>query len=82
MSETETITINMDQNLSKKFRKLAAIKYGKRKGYLDKAVDNAIRAWMAKQESEDINIRAIEELKKGYYLGGIKYKSRNEPHER
>ena len=82
MSETETITINVDQGLSKKFRKLAAIKYGKRKGYLGKAIDDAMTVWMTKQESEDINIHAIEELRKGYYLGGMKYKNRGELHER
>lgn len=82
MSETETITINVNRKLSKGFRKLAAIKYGKRKGHLGKAIDNAMRIWMAKQESEDVNISAIEELRKGYYLGGIKYKSRSELHER
>jgi ABC-type uncharacterized transport system ATPase subunit len=82
MSDRETITINVDRNLSKKFRKLAAIRYGKRKGYLGKAIDNAIRNWMTKQESEDVDISAIEELRKGYYLGGIKYKSKGELHER
>lgn len=82
MSETETITINVDQRLSKRFRKLAAIKYGKRKGYLGKAIDNAITIWITKQESEDIDIHAIEELRKGYNLGGIKYKNRGELHER
>lgn len=82
MSETETITINVDQKLSKKFRKLAAIKYGKRKGYLGKAIDSAIRNWLTVQESEDINITAINELKKGYNLGGLTYKNRAELHDR
>lgn len=82
MAETETITINIDQLLSKKFRRLAAIKYGKRKGYLGMAIDSALNIWVKKQESEDIDLRAIEELRKGYNLGGIKYKNRGELHER
>lgn len=80
--ETETITINVEEKVSGKFRKLAAIKYGKRKGYLGKAISSAMKTWMEKQESDDVDMRAIEELRKGYDLGGIKYKHRGELHER
>lgn len=82
MSGIETITINVEERVSEKFRKFAAIKYGKRKGYLGKAIDSAMKLWMTKQESEDVDIHAIEELRKGYHLGGIKYKARGELHER
>ena len=82
MAETETITINVDQQTSKKFRKLAAIRYGRRKGYLGRAFSNAIKSWVEKQENEDIDMLAIEELRKGYNLGGLKYKHRGDLHER
>lgn len=82
MPKNVTITINVDVSVSKKFRKLATIKYGKRKGYLGKAFDAAMKIWMKKQESEDVDISAIEELKKGYNLHGFKYKNRDELHVR
>jgi hypothetical protein len=82
MSETETITINVNRTVSKKFRRLATIKYGRRKGFLGKAFDDAMRTWMTRLENEDVDVRAIEELRKGYNLGGIKYKNRSELHER
>lgn len=82
MSKIETITIDVDQNLYKNFRKLAAIKYGNNKKCIEKAIDSAMKIWMEMQESENMDIRAIEELRKGYNLGGFRYKSRNEFHER
>lgn len=80
--EKETITINVDEKVSDKFRRIAAIKYGKHKGYLGKAINSAMKTWMEKQESEDINMHAIDELRKGYNLGGTNYKHRGELHER
>lgn len=82
MSQTETITVNVDENVSKRFRKAATVRFGKRKGYLGKAFNNAMKIWTEKQENENIDLLAIEELKKGYNLGGLKYKNRSELHER
>ena len=80
--ETETITVNVDEKVSGKFRKIAAIKYGKQKGYLGKAMNESMKTWVARQESEDVDLRAIKELREGYNLGGMKYKNRGELHER
>ena len=78
----ETMTINVDENVVREFRRLAGIKFGKRKGYLGKALNAAMSSWLASQEGEDIDLQAIAELKKGFHLGKLKYRSRGELHER
>ena len=79
---TRTITISVDEQVEKKFRKVAGVKYGRRKGYLGKALSNAMKTWLAKQEEENVDVQAIEELRKGFKLGGLRYKDRGELHDR
>ncbi len=76
------MTVNVDELTSKRFRRLAGIKYGKRKGYLGRALSEAMKTWLARQENEDIDVQAIEELRKGYNFGGLKYKNRGDLHKR
>jgi len=68
--------------LRKKLRDVAVARYGKRKGYLGKAVTEAVEEWARKTEEVDINAHASAMLKKGFNLGGLKTKNRSEWHER
>ena len=75
-----TMTINVEDETEKLFRKLAGAKYGKRKGAIGEAVTEAMQIWL-KSESDNV-AKAIELLEKGHNGGGLLYKSRDELHER
>ena len=75
-----TITVNVNDDVEKRFRKMAGSRYGKRKGYLGEAVTEAMETWI-KSESSNVK-KAIELLEKGHHGGGLLYKSRDELHER
>ncbi len=72
--------MNVDDEIEKQFRKIAATMYGKRKGALGEAVTTAMKIWV-KSESKSVK-RAMELLEKGHNSGGITYKSRDELYER
>ena len=80
--KTKTITVNVEEDVEEKFRKLASVTYGRRKGYLGKALTEAMREWERKKAETDVNARAIEMLRKGFKMGKITWKSRDELHER
>lgn len=75
-----TITISINDDVEKKFRRTASSKYGKRKGYLGEAITEAMEVWM-KSESGNVK-KAMELLEKGHNGGRLLYKSRDELHER
>ncbi len=64
MSSTRTITINVEEEVESEFRKEASKKYGKRKGYLGKAITEAMKEWTRKRDA-DIDNRFLEIMKKG-----------------
>jgi len=80
--KTKTITVSVEEDVEERFRKLASATYGKRKGYLGKALTDAMREWEKKKKEVDVDARALEILRKGFNLGGITYKKRAELHER
>ena len=74
-----TITANITNDTEKYFRKTVMKEYGKGKGILGKAIDEALKKWAEEKEQKAIAERAIARLKKGYDLGGKwKYKNRDE----
>ena len=78
---TTTITINIDDEVAEGLRKRAAMIYGKKKGYLGRALTIAVQKWL-EQTEKDVNADAISLLEKGFKLGGIKDKERDTWHER
>ncbi|MFH1072910.1 MAG: hypothetical protein V1743_05785 [Nanoarchaeota archaeon] len=74
-----TITINVNDETEELFRKRVSQLYGKRKGSLGKALTEAIREWSKRKEYFD---RCLELLTAGADLGKIKFKSRDELHDR
>ena len=78
----KTITVSVVEDVEERFRRLASVTYGKRKGYLGKAITEAMKKWEKEKMETDVNAKALEMLRKGFNLGGITYKKRAELHER
>lgn len=73
-----TVTINIKDEIEKRFRKIASLEYGKRKGHLGKALNDALKEWLNKKTAE---AEVIEILEKGIEMGQVKF-DREELHER
>jgi hypothetical protein len=50
------LNLKVDNELEKEFRKVAADKFGARKGFLKKAVEEAIRDWIRKNSKGAKNV--------------------------
>jgi len=77
-----TITINIDNDVEKQFRALAQKIYSKKKGYLGNAVTSAMQIWIDEVTQKQISEREITLLENGFDMGELKFKSREELHER
>ncbi|MDE1873609.1 MAG: hypothetical protein KGI04_00615 [Candidatus Micrarchaeota archaeon] len=61
---SRTITVNVEENVESEFRRIAGRRYGRRKGYLGKAVTEAMKEWSDKR-NDDVVSQGLELLKKG-----------------
>lgn len=77
-----TITISVDDDTEKRFRKAAKKKLGERKGYLGKATTEALECWILKQTQEEIARDALALLETGYHIGGHGYTERKDLYDR
>ena len=77
---SKTITVNINEKIENEFREKAALKYGKRKGYLGKAMTEAMDQWMRNLDS-DIEAQSLKMLKEGIKMKKWKFK-REELYER
>lgn len=81
MNGVAVLTISLENELALHFRKRAAALYGKRKGYLARAVAEAFSQWLARQQKgEEAEVRAW--LERGFDMGAVSYRTRSELHER
>jgi hypothetical protein len=78
---TKTVRVSVDAEVEAKFRKLARAVYGKKKGYLGKAMTEAMEKWTGEKEKSDSVAYTLAMLEEGIDLGGLKYKHRDELHE-
>lgn len=74
-----TITINLDEKTEQRFRKNVALKFGKHKGALGKAVAEALNKWNNEQADFEY---VMELLDKDVDRGGYMYENRDELHVR
>ena len=79
---SRTITVNVDADIEEKFRRTAKAVHGKKKGYLGKALTDAMKAWTTEREQSDNVAATLHLLEKGLDLGVIRYKEREDLHER
>jgi hypothetical protein len=78
----KTITVSVDAEVLAKFRRTAKAIHGKKKGYLGKALTDAMKIWTKEREQADNVAAALRLLEDGLDLGVTRYRSRDELHER
>ncbi len=71
----KTITINVEEEIENTFRKRAYQIYGKKKGTLGKAVNEAMKEWAIKRKYLE---QCMNLLKNGIDMGKIMYTKREE----
>ena len=76
-----TITVNMDSQVLNKLRALA-IAENQKKGFLGKVISEATREYLKEKEQEEIRERMLKKLNKGYHMGKILIKHRDELYDR
>ena len=76
------ITVSVDVDVEERFRKTAKIIHGKKKGYLGRALTDAMRVWTEEREQMDNVVETLRLLEEGIDLGVTKYRSRDELYER
>ena len=79
---TKTITVNVQADVEERFRRVAASKHGKKKGYLGRAHTDAMKRWVDQEEASDATAETIKMLEEGLDLGGFNFTRRDELHER
>lgn len=79
---SKTITVNVNAEVEQKFRKIARAVHGKKKGYLGKALTEAMEKWTEEKQETDTVAGTLNLLDRGIDLGGVKYRHRDELHER
>ena len=77
-----TITINVNDEVAKRFRDMVKHESGEGKGVIGKTVEEALELWIKEKEQQDIAQRQMALMKKGFKLGKILYKSRGELYDR
>ena len=79
---TKTITVSVREDVERRFRRVAASKHGKKKGYLGRALTDAMERWADQEEASDAAAQTLKMLEEGLDLGGLKYSHKAELHER
>ena len=74
------ITISVDEKVEIMFRKRAGMEYGRSKGYLGKAVTEAMREWLKKKDTS-ADERFLKIMHEGVKVQKWKF-NRDELHDR
>ncbi|MCL4325259.1 MAG: hypothetical protein M1481_00250 [Candidatus Thermoplasmatota archaeon] len=77
---SKTITISIDEEINQEFRATAEKLYGRKKGYIRKALTEAIKQWLQEKNTEVV-VSSIGILKEGIKMKSWKF-SRDDLHER
>lgn len=67
-----TITVNVDDEVYDRFRKLASDERNGKKGFLGDTITEAMKKFVQDNEAEAARQRLREKLKRGYNLGGLR----------
>ena len=79
---SKTITVSVDSEVEEKFRRTAKTVHGKKKGYLGKALTDAMTVWTREREQTNNVVATLRLLEKGLDIGVTRYRLRDELHER
>ena len=78
----ETITLNTEKRTKELFWNTVKSEYGVKKGWLGKAANEALLRWVEERRQRVIAEEIVGMMKKGFAMGKLKYKSRDELYER
>ena len=76
-----TITVNMESEVLDKLRKLAMAEKQK-KVFLGRVISQATKEYLKEKEQEEIRKRMLDKLHKGYHMGKMLIKHRDELYDR
>ncbi len=76
-----TITVSVEDDVEKRFREVAGTVYNGKKGHLGRAITKAMILW-THEEMKTAEVQATNLLKEGFKMGKIKFRERDELHER
>lgn len=79
---SKTITVSVDAEVEKRFRRTAKSIHGKKKGYLGRAMTEAMVTWTKERERTDNVVATLRLLEEGLDIGLERYRTRDELHER
>lgn len=77
-----TITVNVSDETEQLFRETVKEEIGEGKGKLGAAVSEALQKWVDEKKQRDIAKRMIALMEKGFDMGRITIKSRDELYDR
>jgi len=81
MVQTTTITVNIGNDVIDELRRLAS-KEKQKKGFLGRTITQATRIYLKEKEQEEIAQRQMKKMEKGYNMGKILIKNRDELYDR
>ncbi len=64
-----TITVNVDDDVYERFRKLASEEKSGKKGFLGDTISETMNKYVEEKEQESVKKRLLERIKRGYNLG-------------
>ncbi len=73
-----TITVNVDDDVERRFREVAGITYHKKKGYLGRAITEAMKYWIYEKRQREISEKQLKLLEKGFSFGRKLYRERED----
>ena len=79
---SKIITVSVNAEVERKFRRTAKAVHGTKKGYLGRALTDAMERWTKDREETDTVAATLSLLDNGIDMGGVRYKHRDELHER
>ena len=79
--KSTTITINMDSEVVKELKNLATTQKRK-KGFLGKTISSATKIWLEERKQKQITKWLIDKMEKGYPMGKLTIKNRDEIYDR
>ncbi|MEK6898949.1 MAG: hypothetical protein AABW79_02535 [Nanoarchaeota archaeon] len=77
-----TITINVKTEINDEFRNIVKMKFGEGKGKLGKAIEDAIKKWIAEQRQKSLSERQIKIMRDGLWSQKNYKFNRDEIYER
>lgn len=77
-----TVTVSINDEIEKKFRAVAGKLYSRKKGYLGKAITEAMQKWIDEKKQKEIAEEELKVLERGFEMGRLRIKTRAEIYER